>query len=129
MKKLTILVCDDEIGLRESLKLILKDHYELQFATNGEEAIEQSNEQNPDALILDIKMPLVNGLEALRRIRKACPKLPILMITGYEASEIAQQAFRLGASEYLVKPFRRHQVLGKLENILKGLPPEPVPDS
>ena len=64
-RKPSVLVCDDEEGVRESLKLILSENYDVIFATNGAEALDQMAGKLPDAVILDIKMPKVNGLEVL----------------------------------------------------------------
>ena len=118
MEKARILICDDEQGVRESLKLILGGDYSLEFATNGEEAITSLKSRDADLLILDIKMPKLNGLEALRRIKKIKPHIRILIISGYESIDVAAQALKLGAEDYLAKPFERQQVLSKVRAIL-----------
>ncbi len=81
--KPTILVCDDEEGIRESFKLILENHYDLQFATNGLEAVDMLKQAAPDAMLLDIKMPKVHSMEILKQIKKLKPNLaPRSMATG-----------------------------------------------
>ena len=118
MKKASILICDDESGVRESLKLILESEYNLSYVTHGKDAVEFVKKHNPDLAILDIKMPHLNGLDALRAIKRAKPRVRILMITGYESSDVATQAINLGADDYLTKPFDRKRVRSKVETLL-----------
>lgn len=109
--KPTILICDDEEGVRESFKLILEDRYALHFAKNGAEALELLKTFTPDAMFLDIKMPKVHGMEALRSIKKMKPKLPVIIVTGYQSVEMAQEALKAGAADYIPKPFDSAQIL------------------
>ena len=118
MKKLSILICDDETGIRESLKLILERDYLLDFVTHGKEAVDYVKKNPPDLVIMDIKMPQMNGLDALRDIRRVSSRVRILMITGYESSDVAAQAVRLGANDYLTKPFQRERVWEKVAALL-----------
>lgn len=120
MRKADILVCDDEAGVRESLKLILGKKYTLAYAANGEEAVNYIKVHNPALLIMDVKMPKMGGLEALRLIKRLKPKLPVLMATGYESSDVAVQAVHLGANDYLVKPYDREQVHAKVQALLSA---------
>lgn len=123
MSKIQVLVCDDEEGVRESLKLILSGDCSLSFAVNGEEAVEHVKRHDPDLVIMDIKMPKMNGLEALGQIKKLKPQVRVMIITGYESSDVAAQAMRLGADDYLTKPFDRETVrakIQKLQNPQKG---------
>ncbi len=115
MSKIQVLVCDDEEGVRESLKLILGEDYSLSFAVNGEEAVEHVKRHDPDLVIMDIKMPKMNGLEALSQIKKLKPQVRVMMITGYESDDVAAQAMRLGADDYLTKPFDRETVRAKMQ--------------
>lgn len=109
-----VLICDDEPGVREALKLILEREYTLSFVTNGEEALAALAQRTPAMAILDVKMPKMDGLEALRRISQQHPALKVLVISGYESAEIASQAIACGAADYLTKPFDRHTVLAKV---------------
>ena len=118
MKKSTILVCDDELGVRESLKLILEQDYTLTFAENGAEAIQCAKTHDLDLMIMDVKMPKMNGLEAMAEIKKIKPNIPVLMMTGYESSDVATQAATLGADAYLTKPFDRQKVLDQVHALL-----------
>lgn len=117
-RKLKILICDDDEGIRESFKLILEDH-ELAFVNSGAEAIEYARRNPIDAMIVDINMPRINGIEVLQRVRAFNTTLPIIIATGYDSVEIAQETVRLGASEYLVKPFSSQQVYTALHRALK----------
>ena len=120
MKKTTILICDDESGVRESLKLILDSGYDLLYATNGEEALQilRDKKVNPSLLIMDVKMPRLGGLETLPKVKKLRPHIKVLIATGYESSDVASQAINLGADDYLVKPFDRFQVRSKVVSLV-----------
>ncbi len=120
MKKPSILICDDEPGVRESLKYILGEEYALAYATNGVEAVEYIKANDVDMAILDIKMPKLNGLEALQQIKQAKPNLPVLMLTGYEAIDVASQAMNLGANNYLTKPIHEEKVLAQVRSLLNS---------
>ena len=112
-----ILIADDEEGIRESLNLILGDHYDLDFAQDGEEALTKLREQTYDLALLDIKMPKLDGLEVLRRLNGA-GKTPVLMLTAYQSVEIAKEAVKLGARDYLPKPFERERILSAVRDTL-----------
>lgn len=105
MSKKRILICEDEEGIRESLNLILGEEYKLAFATNGNEALRYLEKDEPDLMIMDIKMPRKDGLETLKELRKKKPKLKVIMITGYRSVETAAEASKYGIFEYLTKPF------------------------
>lgn len=113
-----ILICDDEEGIRESFKLILADDYELDFVATGPEAIDRLKASNPDAMILDIKMPKMHGFDVLKKIKSIKPKLPVIIVTGYQSVEMAQEATRLGAADYIPKPFETAQIRRAVNNSL-----------
>ncbi len=113
-----ILICDDERGIREALRMILEPHYLLSYVTNGEEVLEFLKTENPHLLIMDVKMPRLGGLDALPKIRLTKPKLPILIITGYESRDVATEALQRGATAYLTKPFERHTVAAEVRMLL-----------
>lgn len=111
-----ILIVDDEPGIRESLNLILSDHYDLILTDSGAQALEIIDNCNDIALVLmDIKMPQVNGLEVLAAIKQKRPDLNVIIITGYKSVETASEASSLGASGYIVKPFRSDEILEKVK--------------
>lgn len=107
-----ILIVDDEEGIRESLKLILNDDYDLVLTDSGEQCLQcLTNTQNIGLILLDIKMPKVNGLDVLMTIKEKHPKLPVIMVTGYKSVETASEAIQRGASGYIVKPFKSDEIL------------------
>lgn len=116
-----ILIIDDEEGIRESLKLVLEDHYNLMLTDNAEECMRILKNSNDIGLVLmDIKMPKVNGLELLEMVKDARPDVNVIMVTGYKSVETATEATRLGASSYIVKPFESSEILEKVKNNFKG---------
>ncbi len=117
-KEPRILVCDDEEGVRESLRLILSDDYDLTFARHGAEALEQVSQKDYDLILLDIKMPRIHGLEVIKQIKKIRPQTPVIIVSGYQSTEIATEALKLGADDYVPKPFESSQILTAVQNAL-----------
>ena len=100
-----VLVIDDEMGPRESLRMLLKPRYQVHTADCVEAGIRMLREKQPDTIVMDIRMPGATGIEGLRRIREIDPHLSVIMLTGFGALETAQEALRLGANDYINKPF------------------------
>jgi DNA-binding NtrC family response regulator len=118
--KKRILICDDEEGIRESLKLILENDYDLVFSCSGKECLEKlENQTDIKLVLLDIKMPKQNGLEITREIKKNYPEIPIIIVTGYKSTEIAQETIEAGAIDYIVKPFESREIINKIKNKVK----------
>src|SRR5882762_3976017 len=114
-----ILVIDDEAAIRDSLRMILEyEHYEFTGAASGPDGIAQVKRDPPDMVVLDIKMPGTNGLETLAEIRKVDESLPVAMISGHGTITDAMQATRLGAFDFIEKPFTSERVLVTVQ---KGL--------
>jgi two-component system, NtrC family, nitrogen regulation response regulator NtrX len=114
-----ILVIDDEAAIRDSLRMILEyEHYEFVGASSGPEGLAAIKRDPPDVILLDIKMPGMNGLETLADIRKVDEALPVAMISGHGTITDAMQATRLGAFDFIEKPFTSERVL---VTIAKGL--------
>jgi signal transduction histidine kinase len=103
--KETILVIDDELGPRESLRMLFKDDYHVITVENGDEGIAALKENNPDVVILDLKMPGKNGIETFEDIRDIDEKVPVIILTGYGDMDAAKKAIHLGALEFINKPF------------------------
>jgi PAS domain S-box-containing protein len=105
-----VLVVDDELGPRESLRMILKPRYEIATADSGEAALKTLNTFRPDLIFMDIKMPQMDGIELLRRIKGTDPSIEVVMITAYASLETVKNALTHGAFEYLIKPFSRQDL-------------------
>ncbi|MCM8814613.1 MAG: response regulator [Candidatus Omnitrophica bacterium] len=106
----SVLVIDDEIGPRESLRILLKDQYFLAFAQNGEEGISILKSSCFDAVILDLRMPGKSGIETLEEIRKFNADIPVIILTGYGTLELAQKAVHLNIFEFVSKPFDVNEI-------------------
>lgn len=100
-----ILVIDDEVGPRESLRMLLKPNYQVHTADCVEAGIRLLKEKQPDTIVMDIRMPGITGIEGLRKIREIDPHLSVIMLTGFGALDTAKEALRLGANDYISKPF------------------------
>ncbi len=96
---------DDEIGARESLKLVFRDDYEVLLAKTAEEAFERMKENAPDIILLDILLPDLDGLKVLERIKQEDPDAIVIMITATRTVRTAVEAMKLGAYDYVTKPF------------------------
>ena len=118
MGKLRILVADDEEGIRESLQLILGEDYELDFANDGHETLTKLTSERYDLVLLDIKMPKLDGLEVMKRLKEQPVSVPVLILTAYQSVELAKEAVKLGALDYLPKPFEREQILDAVRGVL-----------
>ena len=106
-----VLVIDDEIGPRESLRILLKLEFQVFLAESVVKGLAILKEQHPDVILLDIRMPDMNGIEGLTEIRKLDADVAVLMLTGFGALETAQKAIRLGANDYLHKPFDAREMI------------------
>ncbi len=101
-----ILVVDDEESIRDLLRLVLTgEGYSVVTANDGEEAIEYLEARRFDIVITDLVMPGVNGVEVLRAAKRIDPNYPVIVITGYPSVETVTELVRLGAGDYLTKPF------------------------
>jgi two-component system response regulator MprA len=117
----TILVVDDEPAVREALRRALElEGYSVELAADGVEAIERLEETpDPDAILLDVLMPRVDGIEVCRRLRLAGRRLPVLMLTA--RAEVSDRVAGLdaGADDYVVKPFALEELLARLRALLR----------
>ncbi|MFH2137113.1 MAG: sigma-54 dependent transcriptional regulator [Candidatus Omnitrophota bacterium] len=112
MHKEHILVVDDEHGMREYLKKLLTDNnYFVSLAANGAEALEQIKNDEPAVALMDFKMPNMNGLELLEKFKQMHPHITVIMMTAYGTVENAIKAMKLGAYDYLNKPFEMEEIL------------------
>lgn len=117
-QKLRILIADDEEGIRESLRLILDREYEVDMAADGQETIAKLAAERFDLLLLDMKMPKLDGIAVMRQLKEQQITVPVLVLTAYQSVEFAKEAVRLGARDYLSKPFERKDVLDAVRDAL-----------
>jgi two-component system response regulator MprA len=115
-----VLVVDDEPAVRRALERALKlDRYDVEMAADGEEALDRLVGSDIDAVILDIAMPRLDGLEVARRMRKAGDRTPILMLTARDAIDDRVEGLDVGADDYLVKPFALRELQARLRALLR----------
>ena len=121
MAKARILVIDDEESPRESLRYILKDRYEVVLKADGTSGLAALRDEGPfDVLLTDMKMPDVDGLTVLTQALQQWPGLPVVMITAITDAKTAVQAMKLGAADYLNKPFDVGEIRLVVERVLKA---------
>lgn len=110
-----IAVVEDEKSLAEAYQTILEKHgYEVVVAHDGEEALEVVAKHKPDLVLLDMKMPKMNGLEFLRRMEKTHPPTKVIVFSNQDTQDDIDEAFRLGAKHYLLKSWAAPQDLVKV---------------
>ncbi len=119
MSRPSLLIVDDEAGVRESLRMIFNRDFRILEAASSEVAIKKAQEESPEIVLLDIRLPGVGGLEVLRRIKESNPHCQVIMLTALKTAHTALAAKELGAFDYVVKPFdvaelslRVHRALG-----------------
>src|SRR5262249_22850766 len=135
----TLLVVDDEPNVLYSLEKALSgETFRVRTARTAREGIEAVREQPPDAVILDVRLPDLSGLEAFDQMRGMDPRLPVIVITAHAATETAIEAMKRGAFEYLLKPVDLHQLrnvvakaveLSRLRHVPAVFEESPLPDT
>ncbi len=120
-----ILVVDDDRAVRESLRRSLSfNGYTVDLAEDGVEALEAINNERPDALVLDVMMPRLDGLEVCRQLRSTGDDLPILVLTARDSVSERVSGLDAGADDYLPKPFALEELLARLRALLRRTGPE-----
>jgi two-component system response regulator MprA len=115
-----VLVVDDEPAVRRALERALRlESYEVALAADGEEALDALAASPADAVILDVAMPRLDGLEVCRRLRKAGDRTPVLMLTARDAIDDRVSGLDVGADDYLVKPFALRELQARLRALLR----------
>lgn len=116
--KPSILIVDDEPLNLKLAAATLGDHYEVHFARNGEDALAYVNKEGADIVLLDITMPGMNGFEVAQELKKSekTSQIPIIYLTGDNSEETIEKAFDTGAVDYITKPFRKKELLGRVKN-------------
>ncbi len=101
-----VLVIDDEKGLREMLHYALTERgYDVATAENGRAAVEQARSRTFDLALCDIMMPIMGGMETLRALKRDHPAMEVIMVTGFATQETAAESLKLGAFDYIAKPY------------------------
>ena len=116
-----VLVVDDELAIRDSLRMILEyEGYGVAEAATGESALAEVRRQSPDAVVLDIKMPEMDGLTVLQKFRERGFEMPVIIVTGHGDVATAVEATRRGAYDILEKPLERDRLLVSLRNAVES---------
>ena len=118
-----VLICDDQTVVREGLAAILSTDPEIQvvgLASHGEEALALIPETQPDVVLMDLKMPVMNGVQTTQRLRRDHPGVYVLVLTTYADEEWVLDAVRAGAAGYLLKDTRRDELLAAIKGTAEG---------
>ena len=122
METILVLVVDDELMIRELYADLLKERgYQVLIAKSALEGIEQARCFPVDAILMDIMMPEMSGLDALRILREIAPDVPVIMVTSYPTSEHAIQALKLGAYDFLPKGFKPDELILAVRRAVESL--------
>lgn len=119
-QRFTVLVVDDDEGVRDSLKVILEDEYDVWEADGGKRALEVFMNMKPDLVFLDMVLPDMGGIEVLEKMNLMCPLTPVVIFTAYSNITNAFQAIESGASDYIPKPFRVDEIKGRTAELLEN---------
>jgi len=123
MEKITVLLADDHVVVRQGLKALLAAENEIEIvgeADNGREAVVMTKKFLPDVVVMDIAMPVLNGLEATRQITRAVPTTKVLILSSYSEDEYIQQLTEAGAAGYLVKQTAANELLKAIREANRG---------
>lgn len=114
-----VLVVDDAQFMRmRAVKLLTQNGYECVEAANGVEAVQKYKEEKPDGVMMDITMPDMDGLEALKQLRKIDPSAKVTMVTAMGQQSIVMEAIKAGARDFVVKPFDPNRVLNAIQKMI-----------
>lgn len=125
MKPVRVLIVDDHQIVREGLRTVLAQEKEVEVvgeADNGERAVAQARALAPDVVLMDLVMPGVGGLEALARIREACPQSQVVVLTNFASDQTVRDAIANGAVGYLLKDVHKTELLQAIRNAQQGRP-------
>lgn len=116
-KSLRVLIADDEVEFASAIVARLKlRSYVASMATSGKDALAAIEQERPDVLLLDLKMPDLDGLEVLASLRKSYPDLAVIILTGHGSFEAGQKGIDLGAYDYIMKPVDLNLLISKIED-------------
>ena len=119
MSKHKILVIDDEDIVRTScIRTLAPEGFEVRLAKNGAEGLKMANEESFDIVLTDLKMPDMDGIEVLRIIKEKWPETEVIIVTGYQTVDTAVKAIKLGAYDYIEKPFTPDALIAAITEAL-----------
>jgi DNA-binding NarL/FixJ family response regulator len=122
MRRTRILLADDHTMIAAGLQKLLESHYEVVGnVADGRALLKAAPELKPDVVLLDVGMPLLNGLDAARELRKKMPHVKLIFLTMNPDSDIASEAFRVGASAYLLKTSKPSELLQAVHDVVRGI--------
>ena len=121
MSQATLLIIDDEDGVRQSLRLVFDKDYRILEADSFTSAMEKIQEEKPEVILLDILMPRVDGLKTLKRIKEIHPQCQVIMLTALNAGRAVAAAMSSGAFDYVVKPFDVTDLREKVKQALERI--------
>lgn len=115
---MTVLIVDDSLIMREKISSIMKNlGYKTILAENGKEAIRAYNDNSPDFVTMDIVMPEMDGITALKYILKIDPEAKVIMTTSYQSESMIMDSIKVGALSYIVKPFTEEKIIDNISKI------------
>jgi len=117
-EKKAIVIDDEQIVLDSVSQILIDENYEVDVSLSGREGLDWAIERPYDIVLTDIRMPDIGGMRVLRDIKRIKPSLPVLIITGYATAKSAVQAMKLGAADYIEKPFTPDQLLKAVDAAL-----------
>ena len=123
MNNIRILLADDHAILREGIRALLEDQHDMEVvgeAADGRQAVGLTRELNPDIVVMDIGMPLLNGLEATRQIKHDCPQVSVLVLTMHDNEEYVSQILAAGASGYVLKRAASSELVMAIRAVAAG---------
>ncbi|MDQ0298155.1 two-component system response regulator YesN [Salibacterium salarium] len=122
---MNIIIAEDEILERKAMRKFLEFHFKditiVGEAVNGRTAIELALDTNPDIILMDIKMPGINGMKAIETIQAYLPDVQFIMVTAYDSFDYAKQAIKLGVKEYILKPGKKNETIEAIERVKKQI--------
>ena len=113
-QKKSILVVDDELGVREAIRMILKPNYDVYTAANGSEALQCIQKDKIDIVTLDLKMPGLSGIEVLKQIKKSNADIEVIVVSAYGDPQNHQEAVYHGAGDFVAKPFNAPDLINSI---------------
>ena len=121
MKRIRLIIADDHVMFAQGLESLLRDEFELLgTAGNGQELVDATLELNPDVILVDISMPVLNGFDAVRRIRESGNETRIIFLTMHDDATLLAEAFRCGASGYILKQAAGEELANAIREVAHG---------